>query len=246
MPTYRDEAVVLRTHKLGEADRIVTVLSRRHGKVRAVAKGVRKTSSKFGARLEPFSQVDLQFATGRTLDVITQAETIRAHSASLGRDYPGFTAGQVMVEAADRLVVEENEPAPRQYLLLAGALTALTCGTTDGPRPPAMLMDSYLLRAVAIAGYAPTLDRCARCGAPGPLAAFNVQAGGMVCDQCRPPGSTNVRPAQLDYLRALSTGDWVATREASDAVVRGCGGLVAAFVNWHLERGIRSLGLVSR
>ena len=246
MPTYRDEAVVLRTHKLGEADRIVTVLSRRHGKVRAVAKGVRKTSSKFGARLEPFSQVDLQFATGRTLDVIVQAETIRAHSAPLSRDYPGFTAGQVMVEAADRLVVEEHEPALRQYLLLAGALTALTGGTVDGPRPPAMLMDSYLLRAVAIAGYAPALDQCARCGTDGPLEAFNVQAGGMVCPRCRPPASANVAAAQLGYLRALLNGDWVATRDVAEPVVQLSGGLVAAFVNWHLERGIRSLGLVSR
>ena len=246
VPTYRDEAVVLRTHKLGEADRIVTVLSRRHGKVRAVAKGVRKTSSKFGARLEPFSQVDLQFATGRTLDVITQAETIRAHSAPLSRDYPGYTAGQVMVEAADRLVVEEHEPAPRQYLLLSGALAALTGGTTDGPRPPAMLMDSYLLRAVAIAGYAPALNQCARCGAPGPLEAFNVQAGGMVCAGCRPAGSTKVAAAQLGYLQALLAGDWVATRDVADSVVTLSGGLVAAFVNWHLDRGIRSLGLVAR
>ena len=78
MPTYRDEAVVLRTHKLGEADRIITLLSRDHGKVRAVARGVRRTSSKFGGRLEPFSHVDLQFATGRTLDVITQAVTLHS------------------------------------------------------------------------------------------------------------------------------------------------------------------------
>ena len=80
MPTYRDEAVVLRTHKLGEADRIITMLSRRHGKVRAVARGVRRKTSKFGARLEPFSHVDLQFATGRTLDVITQAVTLHPYS----------------------------------------------------------------------------------------------------------------------------------------------------------------------
>ena len=76
MPTYRDEAVVLRTHKLGEADRIVTMLSREHGKIRAVAKGVRRTKSKFGARLEPFMVVDLQCHIGRSLDIVTQAESI--------------------------------------------------------------------------------------------------------------------------------------------------------------------------
>jgi len=67
VPTYRDEAVVLRTHKLGEADRIITMLSRRHGKIRAVAKEIRRTTSKFGARLEPFSHIDLQLAVGHTL-----------------------------------------------------------------------------------------------------------------------------------------------------------------------------------
>ena len=106
MPTYRDEAVVLRTHKLGEADRIITMLSRGHGKVRAVAKGVRRTSSKFGARLEPFSHVDLQFAEGRTLDVVTQVESLHAFGEPLTSDYPGYTAGQAMLETADRLVPE--------------------------------------------------------------------------------------------------------------------------------------------
>ena len=109
MPTYRDEAVVLRTHKLGEADRIITMLSRRHGKVRAVAKGVRRTTSKFGARLEPFSHIDLQFAIGRSLDMVTQVESLDAFGEPLTEDYPAYTAGQVMLETADRLVVEERD-----------------------------------------------------------------------------------------------------------------------------------------
>ena len=135
MPTYRDEAVVLRTHKLGEADRIITMLSRRHGKIRAVAKGVRRTTSKFGARLEPFSHIDLQLAVGHSLDVITQVESLDAFGEPLTENYPAYTAGQVMLETADRLVVEESEPAVQQYLLLVGALRALNQGTSDG-RPP--------------------------------------------------------------------------------------------------------------
>jgi len=131
VPTYRDEAVVLRTHKLGEADRIITMLSRGHGKVRAVAKGVRRTSSKFGARLEPFSHVDLQFAEGRTLDVVTQVESLHAFGEPLTSDYPGYTAGQAMLETADRLVPEVGEPAVQQYQLLVGALKALGSGTGD-------------------------------------------------------------------------------------------------------------------
>ena len=246
MPTYRDEAVVLRTHKLGEADRIITLLSRRHGKIRAVAKGVRRTSSKFGGRLEPFSHIDAQSATGRTLDVVTQAVTLHAYTEPLGGDYTAYTTGQVILETADRLVAEEREPSLQQFLLLVGALNALTAGTSDGPRPATMIMDAYLLRAVAVAGWAPSLFDCARCGAPGPHEAFNPQAGGMVCRRCRPPASALPPPAVLAYLAALLTGDWPATREVDQRAQRQASGLVSAFANWHLERGLRSLTHVDR
>lgn len=241
MPTYRDEAVVLRTHKLGEADRIITLLSRDHGKVRAVARGVRRTSSKFGGRLEPFSHVDLQFATGRTLDVITQAVTLHSYSAPLGEDYHSYTVGQVMIETADRLVGEEGQPSVRQFRLLVGALQALTAGTSDGPRPPEVIMDSYLLRAAALAGYAPSLVDCARCGESGPHDAFSPQLGGVVCPACRPPGCARPEPATLAYLGAALSGDWVATRGLSSRTRRQGSGLVAAFMSWHLDRGLRSL-----
>ncbi|MFZ1412037.1 MAG: DNA repair protein RecO [Micropruina sp.] len=246
MPTYRDEAVVLRAHKLGEADRILTLLSRQHGKIRAVARGVRRTSSKFGGRLEPFSHVDLQFANGRSLDVVTQAVTLHAYSEPLGGDYQAYTSGQVILETADRLVVEEREPAIRQYLLLVGALNALTSGTNDGPRPASMIMDSYLLRAVAVAGYAPSLADCARCGAEGPHEAFSPASGGVVCRRCRPPGSAMPGPAVLAYLTSLLCGDWSATRGVDDATRRVGSGLVSAFASWHLDRGLRSLSHVER
>lgn len=246
MPTYRDEAVVLRTHKLGEADRIITLLSREHGKVRAVARGVRRTSSKFGARLEPFSHVDVQFAVGRTLDVVTQAVTLHSYCEPLGLDYELYTTGQVMVETADRLVDQEGQPAPRQFQLLLGGLHALTSGTNDGLRPPAMVMDSYLLRAIASAGYAPNLVDCARCGAPGPHEAFSPVMGGLVCRSCRPPGCAHPAPATISYLGALLSGEWAATRQIDDVVVRQGSGLVAAFVSWQLERGLRSLRYLER
>ena len=133
-----------------------------------MAKGVRRTSSKFGARLEPFSHVDLQFAEGRSLDVVTQVESLHAFGEPLVADYPAYTAGQVMLETADRLVVEEGEPSLQQYLLLVGALGVLNRGTSDGPRPASLVLDSYLLRSLAVAGYAPTFTDCARCGVVGP------------------------------------------------------------------------------
>ncbi|HET9647346.1 MAG TPA: DNA repair protein RecO [Microlunatus sp.] len=246
MPTYRDEAVVLRTHKLGEADRIITLLTRGRGKVRAVAKGVRRTSSKFGARLEPFSHVDLQFAEGRSLDVVTQVESLHAFGEPLVADYRAYTAGQVMLETADRLVGEEGEPSIQQYLLLVGALGALNRGTTDGVRPAALVLDSYLLRSMAVAGYAPTFTDCARCGVAGPHRAFSPGAGGVVCEPCRPTGAARPAPETLYLLGALLEGRWTDTRDIDERTAKEASGLTAAFVAWHLERGLRSLVHVER
>lgn len=246
MPTYRDEAVVLRTHKLGEADRIITLLSRTHGKVRAVARGVRRTSSKFGGRLEPFSHVDVQFATGRSLDVVTQCVTLHAYDAPLRLDYGAFTAGTAMLETADRLVAEEGEPALQQYRLLVGALRTLGEGTAAGPRPATMVLDSYLLRAMSIAGYAPALDSCARCGVAGPHAGFAPESGGMVCVGCRPPRTALPSQESWTLLGALISGDWPATDGVDERTRSEVSGLIAAFTSWHLERGLRSLRLVER
>lgn len=246
MPTYRDRAVVLRTHKLGEADRIITMLTRDHGKVRAVARGIRRTSSKFGGRLDPFNLIDIQLVIGRNLDVVAQVESLHAYSAPLRLDYPLFTAAEVMVETADHLVPVEKEPSPAQYRLLAGALRVLGAGTTDGPRPPAMVLDSYLLRALAAAGYAPDLVDCVRCGAPGPHPGFSPSLGGMVCVNCQPPGTPHPNSETIGYLQALLTGDWAATRTVAPVRVREGSGLVAAFVSWHMERGLRSLPIMDR
>ena len=246
VPTYRDEAVVLRTHKLGEADRIITMLSRHHGKIRGVAKGVRRTTSKFGARLEPFSHIDLQLAVGHTLDVITQVESLDAFGEPLSDDYPAYTAGQVMLETADRLVVEESEPALQQYLLLVAALRALTLGTSDGRRPPTLILDSYLLRALAVAGYAPSFSACARCVISGPHRAFSPALGGAVCERCRPSGAARPAPETLALLGALLEGRWSDTRQVLDRVAREASGMTAAFVAWHLDRNLRSMAHVER
>src|SRR5215218_3711909 len=122
---YRDEGIVLRTQKLGEADRIVTVLPRRTGKVRAVAKGVRRTKSRFGGRLEPFSHVDLQLYAGRNLDIVTQAVALDSFGSTIAADYPRYTAATAIVETVERLTSEEREPSLKLYLLLVSVLRAL-------------------------------------------------------------------------------------------------------------------------
>ena len=122
---YRDEAVVIRTQKLGEADRIVTLFSRQRGRIRAVAKGVRRTKSKFGARLEPASYVDIQLYTGKTFDVVTQVEAIENYGDAISGDYQRWTIASAILETAERFTNNEGEPALQQFLLLTGALKSL-------------------------------------------------------------------------------------------------------------------------
>jgi DNA repair protein RecO (recombination protein O) len=252
VPLYRDDAVVLRVHKLGEADRIVTLLTRRHGRVRAVGKGVRRTSSRFGARLEPGSHIDVQLysrlpegqaAPGgrRGLDVVQQTESLGAFGAQLAGDYGRWTSASAICETAERLT-EEGEPALRLYLLVVGALRALAEREHDG----SLVLDAFLVRAMSNAGWEPALDECAKCSAPGPHAAFNVAAGGSVCDTCRPPGSVRPDPDTLVLMAALLRGDWDRADASPPAPRREASGLIAAHLQWHLERGLRSLPLVDR
>ena len=238
MPTYRDEAVVLRTHKLGEADRIVTLLSKRHGKIRAVAKGVRRTSSKFGSRLEPFMVVDGQFYEGRSLDIVNQAESLATYGADIVLHYDRFTAANAMVEAADRL--GDSEATPQQYLLLIGGLRALA----RGEHASRSILDSYLLRAMSLSGWAPGLDHCARCAQEGPHHTFVAQLGGMACDSCAPVGSARIPAGTTTMLDALIRGDWATIESAAPNDQTRASGLIAAYTQWHLERSIRSLAHV--
>jgi DNA repair protein RecO (recombination protein O) len=252
VPLYRDEAVVLRVHKLGEADRIITMLTRRHGRVRAVGKGVRRTSSKFGARLEPGSQIDVQLHTRlseeqqsqarqRGLDLVTQTESIASFGAQLANDYVRWTTVSAICETAERLT-EEGEPALRLYLMVVGALRALV----EREHDPSLILDAFFIRAASLAGWEPALDECAKCSAPGPHAAFNVQAGGAVCPDCRPPGSVRPDPATFELMSALLSGNWAVADASQPQPRREADGLIAAHLQWHLERGLRSLPLVDR
>ncbi len=241
-PLYRDDALVLRVQRLGEADRIITLLTRLHGRVRAVAKGVRKTTSRFGGRLEPFGLVDVQCSEGSTLDSVVQVEGKDLFGRHFLDDYPRYTAANAIAETAERLTPVEREPALRLYLLTVGALRALA----GRERATTLVLDAYLLRAMAHAGWAPALRDCAVCATAGPHRAFSIAAGGVVCPNCRPPGAAHPSQGSLDLMCALLEGDWAAA-DASDVRVRGeSSGFVAAHLQWHLERGLRSLPLVDR
>lgn len=235
MPLYREQGVVLRTQKLGEADRIVTLLTLGRGIIRVVAKGVRRTSSRFGARLEPFMVADLQLYEGRTLDTITQASMLGAYGPHISEDYDRYRAGSAMVETAERL--SEGGPAPEQYRLLVGALRTLAQATIA----PDLLRDGYLLRAIAAAGWAPGFVDCVRCGALGPHQIVVVQIGGVVCENCSVPGAPRLQSGSIALLSALLAGDWDAAVAATDVERGQASGIVAAYTQWHIERGLRSL-----
>jgi DNA repair protein RecO (recombination protein O) len=238
----RDDALVLRVQKLGESDRIVTLLTRRHGRIRAVAKGVRRTSSRFGARLEPFGLIDVQWIEGRNLHVVSQVEGVDLYGKRFLEDYPRYTAASAIAETAERLTPIEHEPSLRLFLLTVGALRTLAAGE----HTVSLVLDAYLLRALTIAGWAPALRECAVCGTKGDHRAFSVPAGGCVCPDCRPPGAARPAPATIALMAALGEGDWAVADASEPGPCREASGLIAAHLQWHLERGLRSLPLVDR
>ncbi|MET3807565.1 DNA repair protein RecO (recombination protein O) [Nakamurella sp. UYEF19] len=242
MTVYRDSGVVLRVTKLGEADRIITLLTRREGRVRAVAKGVRRTKSRFGGRLEPFSHVDLQLYAGRNLDIVTQAVALDSFGSRIAADYSRYTTATAIVETVERLTSEEREPSLKLYLLLVSVLRALA--ETD--RDPSLLLDAFLVRSMSLAGWAPALEDCARCGEPGPHAAFHVPSGGLLCSGCRSAGAARPAPGAIALMADLASGNWPAAESADGSMRREASGLIAALLQWHIARGLKSLPLVDR
>jgi DNA repair protein RecO (recombination protein O) len=242
MNLYREQGVVLRTWRLGEADRIVVLMTQGEGKVRAVAKGVRKTKSRFGGRLEPFSHVDLSLYRGRELDIVTQAEVITPFR-NLREDYDRVVAGTAMLEAVDQ-VAQEREAAVRMYLLLVRALRALD----RAPHDPSVLLDAFLLKLMALEGYRPALAECAGCGRRAPLPCFSVARGGGLCERCR-SGEESVLDSSTMPLLAALLGDDLDSAAAAVPPPnsrREVGALIKAYVEYHLERRLRSYPLVAR
>lgn len=242
MTLYRDEAVVLRTQKLGEADRIITMLTREHGRIRGVAKGVRRTMSKFGARLEPGSHVDIQLHVGKTFDTVTQVEAIMNYGEALTEDYQRWTIASAILETAERFTAQEHEPALQEFQLVVGGMKALAENRYD----PSLILDAFLLRSLAIGGYAPSMTNCSRCEKPGPHRYFSLVGGGSVCMDCRPSASATPAPETLALMGALISGDWDTAMASEGKNRREASGLVAAYLQWHLERGLRSLPMVER
>ncbi len=239
MALRSDQGIVLRGFPFGEADKVVVVLSPNSGKVRAVAKGVRKTKSRFGGRLEPFNHVDLILYEGRNLDTITQVELIESFPA-LRASLPAVTAASTMVEAADA-VAQEGEPSHRLFLLLHRGLRALEAGA-GGPD----LVTSFLLKLADVVGVAPALVACASCGRGDGLGRFSFSGGGVVCDRCRVEGAVRLRSGVTERLAALARVDLAEVTGGRDELAAEAMGVARRFVEYHLDRHLVSLGMLER
>jgi DNA repair protein RecO (recombination protein O) len=241
MPLYKEQGIVLGSIKLAEADKIVTILTQGEGKIRAVAKGIRRTTSRFGARLEPFTHVNVMLYRGRNLDTVTQVE-ILAPFRAVREDYGLFSAGEAMLEAADK-VAEEHERNLRLFLLLLNGLRALETKPAD----PAAVAEAYLLRLLGLSGFGPSLGACAVCGSTD-VRRFAASQGGAVCEDCQDRDARRVNPAALRWLAGLETGD---LEEAGQAPVTTeiraeARGLLFGFSEYHLDRRLRSLPIMAR
>ncbi|MEZ5342799.1 MAG: DNA repair protein RecO [Acidimicrobiales bacterium] len=235
MPHYRDDAIVLRTYKLGEADRILVLYTRTRGKVRAVAKGVRRTKSKFGARLDPASLVHLQLYEGRNLDTVSQAETIEVRDA-LRSDVGKWGRVAIVLEIVDNVAVE-GEPNPALFKLLSGALSELE--RSGNP----LVLPAFVARLLALEGVQPRLDQCVSCGATDELVAIDLHLGGVLCVNCR--RGDLLSDAARTALRHVSDGrvrhvlDTTSPDVAAELEI-----LAGKLIEQHIERRLKTVGVL--
>jgi DNA repair protein RecO (recombination protein O) len=234
---YHDVGVVLRTYKLRESDRIVVIHTQEHGKVRAVAKGVRKTKSKFGARLEPMSHVKLLLYRGRELDIVSQAEAVEPLSpmlSSLDRASQGLAA----LEAVDLLSLE-REPNPRLYTMLVGVLR------TIATHPSPLNVPAFYWKLLAHEGLRPELDRCIRCSQTEPdvqLVSFDLNEGGVMCRSCRSGQAVSAEAIAL--LRDILGGRLQnALDQVESPVTHEVAGLATRALEFQIERRLKAVAM---
>ncbi len=237
MAHYRDSGVIVRTYKLGEADRILSVITENHGKVRAVAKGVRKTRSRYGGRLELLRHLDLQFYKGRgDLDIVTQAET-RDHWPEIRNNLDRLGKALTIAEAVDQ-VAQDRQPNSELYRMLCGGLATLHVAD------PALMVPAFMLKVLALEGVAPALDECVIGGETSELEFFDPGTGGVTCaahQRGRPISSS-----ALELMRATLGGALAKVLEVQQAPhTDEVSSIVHRLWEFHVERRLRSTELLS-
>lgn len=229
MKSYRTTGIVLGRTNFGEADRIISVLTPDHGKLRVVARGVRKIRSKVAGHVEPFSRVELMLAQGRNLDVITSARLLE-YPHGLADDYGRLARAFALVQLADRLT-PEGHAQPELFELMAVVLEELR-----RPAAPELVEAYAKLRVLAILGYRPQLEVCVGCGAADPVA-VDAALGGALCQACR--GAVPVMPAQqLKLWRLILRYDLEVLHKIGDAAPAAAASLeqLDRFYDYHFGR----------
>jgi len=233
-----DQGIVLRSYSFGEADKVVILISPNTGKLRTVAKGIRKTKSRFGGRLEPFSHVDLVLYEGRNLDTVTQVSVIEAFPR-LRADYDAVILANAMTEAVDA-AVQEDEAAFGLFLTLQRGLMALEAGNRSRD-----LLVAFFLRVADTLGVAPSLDRCAGCGrAQREQFRFGFAAGGLVCESCAPAGAYRLRQGVVERLAELAACDLRALSSEESDLSADALGVARRYLEHHLERRLSSMAVM--
>lgn len=223
--TYKTEAVVLRSFRLGEADRVLHLYTLERGRIGAVAKGIRRTKSRFGARLEPLSHVEILLHQGSgELQTVTGVELIDPHRPAREEPYR-LSVGLVGVESMLRLFTEQ-EANPRAFRALTRFLELLDeLAVPDGSRRAALdpLGLSFQLKLLWLSGYLPHVASCAECGAEEGLAGYSPRAGGAVCRNCGDETTLSLAPEGLAGIsgllrRPLAEAGTLSPRAARDAL----------------------------
>lgn len=243
MASYRARALALKKTRLGESDLIVTLLAEDGRQLRAVAKGARKTGSRFGARLEPFTVADLLLSQGRTLDIVTEAQTARRFDG-LTTDLDRFSAASVVVDFCDKVSVE-CQTEPHLFALSTTALEVMENAPVEAL--PALTV-AFLLKGMGMLGYRPALTACASCGGAVPAAGaarISLQAGGVLCSGCAQSAASTTR-VSAGAVSALSALLWARLAEVPGLemprpLVAECLGLVRMLVTFHVPARMKAL-----
>lgn len=240
--SFRERAFVVRSYDFGEADRVIVLLTRGRGLVRGVAKGVRRSKSRFGSRLQPFVELDVQLYEGRNLASITGADTVNYFASGIIEDFTRYSAASTVLEAVERLSLASYGEEESLFDLTASTLKRL-----QDCAHPTVELDSYLLQAMEIAGWSPSLFACAQCGAAGPHHAFHPAPGGAVCVHCRPQGSQEVDEEVLHIMWLLGQGHSAQAHELlNQERAHFVHKLTRQHLQWHLERSLSSLNVLDQ
>ena len=236
--SFKTEAVVLRTIRFGEADRVLHLYSPTEGRVGAIAKGVRRPRSRFGGRLEPFFRLDLVLHRGRgDLATVTAAETREGYPL-LRSTGDALSAAARACDAVLRLL-DSTEPNPPAYNLLCRYLALLDDPVTVAPAASLAGRLAFRIKLALAAGFAPELARCARCGEAEHLAGFSGAAGGMVCSSCE-GGSFPLSGAARGFMAAALGKPLAELPEAAERDLRQADRAIAETLEYHAHVQLRA------